>query len=125
MFANSLALVDEAGLDYLHVFPYSARPGTPAARMPQLSGTLVKERAARLREAGKAATTKSLASRIGTTAQIVVERSLDKVAGDKGAGFGHSEHYAPVTFAGDAAIGSVIDIAITEATPDMLIGHAA
>src|SRR5579875_918228 len=49
MFARSLSLIDEAGLDYLHVFPFSARPGTPAARMPQLSGTVVKERAARLR----------------------------------------------------------------------------
>ena len=55
MFARSLDLVDECGLTQLHVFPFSPRPGTPAARMPQLDRTLVKERARRLREKGEAA----------------------------------------------------------------------
>ena len=57
MFENTLRLVDECGLTFLHVFPYSARPGTPAARMPQLNGALVKERAARLRTKGDQALT--------------------------------------------------------------------
>jgi threonylcarbamoyladenosine tRNA methylthiotransferase MtaB len=115
MFARSLALVEEAGLDYLHVFPYSARPGTPAARMPQLSGTIVKERAAKLRAAGSAATTRALAARMGSTAAVLVEKD----------GFGHSEHYAPVRFIGDAAIGSIARVRVTEAAPDALIGQAA
>ena len=55
MFARSLDLVDECGLTHLHVFPFSPRPGTPAARMPQVAREIVKERAARLREKGEAA----------------------------------------------------------------------
>ena len=68
MFARSVAFVEEAALDYLHVFPFSARPGTPAARMPQVPGNVVKARAAKLREAGAAATARALAARIGTIA---------------------------------------------------------
>jgi len=86
MFENTLDFIDEAGLDYLHIFPFSARPGTPAARMPQVPGTIVRERAARLREKGTAATARSLAKRIGSVSSVLVERE----------GFGHSEHYAPV-----------------------------
>jgi threonylcarbamoyladenosine tRNA methylthiotransferase MtaB len=87
MFENTLAFIDEAGLDYLHVFPFSARPGTPAARMPQVPGTIARERSVRLREKGAAALARSLSARIGTTAAVLVERD----------GFGHSEHYAPVS----------------------------
>jgi len=112
MFARSLAFVEEAALDYLHVFPFSARPGTPAARMPQLSGPLVKERATRLRAAGAAATARALAARIGTVAQVLVEKD----------GFGHSEHYAPVRFAGAAAIGSIVPMRIADASHDGLAG---
>src|ERR1019366_3911238 len=61
MFARSLDLVDECGLTQLHVFPFSARPGTPAARMPQLDRGIVKERAQRLRETGEAALARHLA----------------------------------------------------------------
>ena len=114
MFENTLSLVDAAALDYLHVFPYSARPGTPAARMPQVPGGLVHERAARLREAGAAALQRSLASRIGSTASVLVE----------GESFGHSEHYAPVRFAGGIARGDVARLRITGATSDALIGEA-
>jgi threonylcarbamoyladenosine tRNA methylthiotransferase MtaB len=116
MFANTLSLVEEAGLDYLHVFPYSARPGTPAARMPQVPGGTIRERAARLREQGAAALARSLAARVGGTACVLVER----------AGFGHSEHYAPLRFAaGDAAPGAVATMRITGAAPDALIGAPA
>jgi threonylcarbamoyladenosine tRNA methylthiotransferase MtaB len=115
MFHLSLALIDEAALDYLHVFPFSARPGTPAARMPLLSGTVVKARATRLREAARAATARSLAARIGSTAQVLVEKE----------GFGHSEHYAPVKFSGEAAIGSVVAVHVASATADTLLGQAA
>ncbi|MBX6370333.1 MAG: tRNA (N(6)-L-threonylcarbamoyladenosine(37)-C(2))-methylthiotransferase MtaB [Rhodospirillales bacterium] len=90
MFQRTLDLVGEAGLDYLHVFPYSARPGTPAARMPQLDGGVVRERAARLRAEGEAALARSLASRVGSTAEVLVEKD----------GFGRSEHWAPVRLSG-------------------------
>jgi threonylcarbamoyladenosine tRNA methylthiotransferase MtaB len=54
MFENSMKLVDDCGLTFLHVFPYSKRPGTPAAKMPQVDGAVIKERARQLREAGEA-----------------------------------------------------------------------
>jgi threonylcarbamoyladenosine tRNA methylthiotransferase MtaB len=114
MFENTLSLVDAAGLDYLHVFPFSARPGTPASRMPQLPGDVIRERAARLRAAGAAALTRSLAARIGSIAAVLVERD----------GFGHSEHYAPVRLDADAAPGAILRTRITAATAHELIGEA-
>jgi len=116
MFERTLSLVEEARLDYLHVFPFSARPGTPASRMPQLSGDVVRARAARLREAGGRALARSFAARIGATASVLVERSGD---------FGHSEHFAPVRFTGPRARGTIIPLRITAATADALIGEAA
>ncbi|MEI6558471.1 MAG: tRNA (N(6)-L-threonylcarbamoyladenosine(37)-C(2))-methylthiotransferase MtaB [Rhodospirillaceae bacterium] len=74
MFASTLALIDEAGLTWLHVFPYSPRPETPAARMPEVAPALRKERAARLREAGDAAARRFLAARIGSEAEVLVEQ---------------------------------------------------
>jgi threonylcarbamoyladenosine tRNA methylthiotransferase MtaB len=114
MFARSLDLIGECGLTYLHVFPFSPRPGTPAARMPQVARAVVRERAARLRDAGSAALEHSLARRIGTEAHVLVER----------AGFGRSEHYAPVRIA-DAAPGAVLATKIIASTADALIGAAA
>jgi threonylcarbamoyladenosine tRNA methylthiotransferase MtaB len=115
MFARSVAFVDEAALDYLHVFPFSARPGTPAARMPQVPGNIVKERGAKLREAGAESNTRALAGRVGTVAQVLVEKD----------GFGHSEHYAPVHFSGEAAIGSIVPVRIVEVARDTLSGVLA
>ena len=87
MFANSLAIVEEAGLTHLHVFPYSARKGTPAARMPQVDRRMVKERAARLRQAGDAAYRKHLASLTGTRQRVLLERD----------GLGRTEGFTLVT----------------------------
>jgi threonylcarbamoyladenosine tRNA methylthiotransferase MtaB len=115
MFERSRALIEEAALDYLHVFPFSARPTTPAARMPQLPHAIVRERAARLRATAAGTLSRALTARIGTTAQVLVERD----------GFGHSEHYAPVTFEGAATIGAIVPIAVTRAAPDMLYGQMA
>jgi threonylcarbamoyladenosine tRNA methylthiotransferase MtaB len=112
MFAETLSLVEEAALDYLHVFPYSVRPGTPAARMPQVPPGLIRERAARLRAAGAAALERSLARRVGQTARVLVERD----------GFGRSEHYAPVRFTGAIATGEIAALRIRAATPQALIG---
>jgi len=74
MFANSLRIIEECGLTHLHVFPFSPREGTPAARMPQVDRNVVKERAARLRAAGDAAYARHLASLHGTRQRILIER---------------------------------------------------
>jgi threonylcarbamoyladenosine tRNA methylthiotransferase MtaB len=112
MFARTRDFVDEAGLDYLHVFPFSARAGTPASRMPQLPRALIRERAARLREAGAAALARSLAARIGSVAQVLIEQP----------GFGRSEHWAPVRFSGEAAVGSIAVIRLLSADAEMIEG---
>jgi threonylcarbamoyladenosine tRNA methylthiotransferase MtaB len=114
MFRNTLDLVGEAGLDYLHVFPFSPRSGTPAARMPQSPRALVKERAARLREAGAVALAHSLAARVGVDAWVLVEKP----------GFGRCEHYAPVAFAGGLP-GEILRLRLTGASPERLFGQAA
>src|SRR6202140_2324282 len=73
MFARSLALVDECDLTFLHVFPFSPRPGTPAARMPQVAGQAIKQRARRLRETGEVALRRRLKSEIGATRNVLIE----------------------------------------------------
>src|SRR5436305_4466311 len=73
MFARSQSLVDECGLTFLHVFPYSPRPGTPAARMPQVAGQVIKDRARRLRAAGEAALQRRLDAELGATRQVLIE----------------------------------------------------
>ena len=74
MFENSLKLVDDAGLTFLHVFPYSARRGTPAARMPQVNGAVIKDRAKRLRAKGDAALAARTAALVGTTQTLLMEK---------------------------------------------------
>jgi threonylcarbamoyladenosine tRNA methylthiotransferase MtaB len=86
MFENSRKLVDDAGLSYLHVFPFSARKGTPAARMPQLDRALVKDRAARLRAKGAGALAGRLALLVGSTQDVLME----------GNGMGRTPCFAPV-----------------------------
>ncbi len=103
MFARSLALVDEAGLSHLHVFPFSARPGTPAARMPAVAGDVVKARAARLRAKGEAAMAVFLDSRVGRSARVLVEED----------GGGRCEHYLPVRLIGGGETGRVVTARIT------------
>ncbi len=115
MFAGTLDFVDEAQLDYLHVFPFSPRPGTPAARMPQVPRTVVRERAARLRAAGTASLARALAARVGSRAQILIEQP----------GFGRSEHYAPVRFESDGVVGAVVPVMLTSALHDTLVGTMA
>jgi threonylcarbamoyladenosine tRNA methylthiotransferase MtaB len=73
MFARSLDLIDDCGLAHLHVFPFSPRPGTPAARMPQVARAIVKERARRLREKGAAALAQRLACEVGARHQVLAE----------------------------------------------------
>ncbi|HWJ99820.1 MAG TPA: tRNA (N(6)-L-threonylcarbamoyladenosine(37)-C(2))-methylthiotransferase MtaB, partial [Xanthobacteraceae bacterium] len=74
-FRNSLALVEDCGLTFLHVFPFSARTGTPAAKMPQLGRRIAKERAARLRDKGDIALRRHLAGKIGRNIRVLAERN--------------------------------------------------
>jgi threonylcarbamoyladenosine tRNA methylthiotransferase MtaB len=97
-FAGTLAFVEAAGLAYLHVFPFSPRPGTPAARMPQVAPAVVKARAARLRLAGEAALRRHLQSRIGARVTALVE----------GPGRARAEDYTELAFTGVAAPGTLI-----------------
>src|SRR6202035_1502860 len=91
MFARSLDLVDECGLSFLHVFPYSPRPGTPAARTQQVEGGLIKERAARLRAAGDAALRRRLESEVGATRHVLIESATQ----------GRTEHFLSVAIGGE------------------------
>ena len=115
MFENSLSLIEACGLVYTHVFPFSPRPGTPAARMPQLNGAVVRERARRLRERGASALAGFLARQVGTTTNALVE----------GHGRARTDAYAPVRFRGEARIGAVIPLHITGAETDHLVGAVA
>ena len=112
MFAGSLALVDDAGLSSLHVFPYSARPGTPAAQMPQQSRTTVKERAARLRAKGEAAQTARLDAMAGSLHTVLVER------GD----IGRTPCFTPVALPKGLTPGSLARIAVTGRSRSHLTG---
>src|SRR5262249_26526024 len=102
MFARSLDLVDECGLTYLHVFPFSPRPGTPAARMPQIDREVVKERARRLRQKGGAALARYLANEIGTRRRVLTE-SRD---------IGRTEQYAQVRLSRPVNPGTMLDVTI-------------
>ena len=103
MFARSLDLIDAADLTWLHVFPFSPRSGTPAARMPQVPPGVRRDRARRLREAGAAARGRFLAGRIGREERVVVER-----AGPGGEGVGRSEQFAVVSLDGPVPSGSLV-----------------
>lgn len=112
MFANTMAAVREFGLTYLHVFPFSPRAGTPAARMPQVPATIRKERAAALREAGARARRHQFEARIGTTTTILVETEHA----------GRCPDYAPVKLSFGAAPGQLIRVRIAGAADDYLMG---
>ncbi|MBN2907435.1 MAG: tRNA (N(6)-L-threonylcarbamoyladenosine(37)-C(2))-methylthiotransferase MtaB [Rhodobacteraceae bacterium] len=103
MFANSLALVQECGLTWLHVFPYSPRPGTPAAKMPAVDGTAIKDRAARLRAAGAARVAAHLSDQHGRTHRILMESPR----------MGRTEQFAEVDFATDRPEGQIVTATIT------------
>ena len=115
MFANTLRLVGEAGITYLHVFPFSPRPGTPAARMPQVEPGVVGERAARLRAEGEGRLATFLKAEVGQTRAVLVE------TGDRG----RPPHYAPVRFSEPAVPGSVLAMRITGASTTRLQARPA
>jgi threonylcarbamoyladenosine tRNA methylthiotransferase MtaB len=115
MFQNSLRLVADAGLSFLHVFPFSPRPGTPAARMPQLSRVTVKERAARLRARGAEALSARLDGMKGSRQSVLVERKA----------VGYTPCFSQVAVGSDMAPGTLIPFIITGRDGDHLTGIAA
>ncbi len=100
MFARSLSLIEECGLSFVHVFPYSARPETPAARMPQLPGEIVTERASRLRAAAATAQQRHLAARMGRALSVLTERGKT----------GRAEDFTLVRFASEIEAGRIVSV---------------
>ncbi len=121
MFQNTLRIVDECDLTFLHVFPYSPRPGTPAARMPQLKGPVIKERAARLRKKGDQALQKHLDSMVGKTVKFLVEEVGDGVI------LGKTDHFTPLRIEGvvgvGITVGMIAEAYVTGVTQDHLMGR--
>lgn len=111
MAANSLRLVEECDIAYLHVFPYSARPGTPAAKMPQVPGDIRKARAAVLRDAGERNLSRFLESLVGSEQSVLVENETT----------GRTRHYAPVDFGFKAESGDIISVNIAQTNGRKLI----
>ncbi len=116
MFAGSLALVADCDIVHGHIFPYSPRAGTPAARMPQVDRAVVKDRAARLRAACAAQRERWLQGLIGTTQSVLVERSGQS---------GHAENFAPVRFTGAQAPSTIVAATITGLEKGVLIAQEA
>ena len=102
MFENSLKLVDDCGLTFLHVFPYSARQGTPAARMPRVPGPAIKERAARLRTKGQEALLRHLEAEVGQERAVLVEGGLA----------GRTEYFTEVRFDREMPEGTILTLRI-------------
>ena len=115
MFERSLTFIEEAGLDLLHVFPFSPRPGTSAARMPQVPKPVIRERAARLREAGAARLARALDRFVGGTVAALVEKP----------GLGRSEHYLPVMLPTGSIEGEIPAVRIAAATQTALLAEGA
>ena len=115
LFQETLHFVQDAALPYLHVFPYSERPGTPATRMPSVPVKLRRERAALLRDAGRAAAAAFFAGQVGRTVTVLTEQEHG----------GHSEHFAPVRLNAQAASGRLIQARVTAATDATLLAEAA
>ncbi len=114
MFENSLRLVDECDLSFLHVFPYSPRPGTPAARMPQVDGAVIKDRAARLRAKGEQALTRHLERRVGAEMTALMERD----------GQARGADFSPIAIDAPARPGALVRVRITGHDGTRLIGEA-
>ncbi|KMW60732.1 tRNA-t(6)A37 methylthiotransferase [Candidatus Rhodobacter oscarellae] len=99
MFENSMRLVEECDLTWLHVFPYSPRPGTPAARMPQVHGAKIKDRAAQLRRAGEQAVARHLAAQVGKTHRVLIENPA----------MGRTEQFAEMVFDTPQVEGEIVE----------------
>ena len=116
MFANTLAFVEAGDVSHAHVFPYSPRAGTPAARMPQVAATVARARAVRLRAAAGARLAARLAAQVGTVQAVLVERPGDR---------GHAPDFAEVRLPAPHPVGSIVAVTVTAAAPDHLTGTIA
>jgi threonylcarbamoyladenosine tRNA methylthiotransferase MtaB len=116
MFTRSLDLVDECGLTYLHVFPFSARPGTPAARMPQVNKAEIKTRAGRLRAKGEAVLSTYLDRQIGRTTSVAVERDGTH---------GRTPEFCDVRLSAPCGPGALVDVRVTGTTDRLQLTGAA
>lgn len=119
MFENTRRIITECDLTFLHVFPYSARPNTPASRMPQLNGTLIKERAAHLRHEGDLALQRFFAKQQGQTVRVLVESvDAEKI-------IGKTDQFAPITLPlrPDSTIGSVLTTTVVGYDTEFLRGE--
>jgi threonylcarbamoyladenosine tRNA methylthiotransferase MtaB len=115
MFENSLRLVEDCGLTWLHVFPFSPRQGTPAASMPQVDGAAVRARAARLRAAGAARVAAHLAAMQGREVRLLMERP----------DLGRTEGFAQTRLNAQVAPGTIVAARITGHEDDLLLAEAA
>ena len=115
MHEASLSLIAECGLSFLHVFPFSARPGTPAARMPRVDGATVKRRAAELRERGREATAQALLAQVGATRSVLIEA---------GGRRGRTEHFMPVSVDRNHPQGTIVPLAIRGVEGERLVASA-
>jgi threonylcarbamoyladenosine tRNA methylthiotransferase MtaB len=111
MFDNSLRLVAECGLTWLHVFPYSPRKGTPAARMPQVDGVAIRDRAARLRAVGQAQVDLHLSAQIGVLHQVLMESPR----------MGRTEQFTEVIFRSDQPVGQIVTTRIAAKQAHQLV----
>jgi threonylcarbamoyladenosine tRNA methylthiotransferase MtaB len=118
-FANTLAAVDDLDLTWLHVFPYSERPGTPAAKMPAVSKAERKARARRLRDAGARRAAAFLEGRVGRVEQVLLEEP-----DERGRLKGRSEQFAPVRVTGGGALGGVVRARVTDIEGGCLVAEA-
>jgi threonylcarbamoyladenosine tRNA methylthiotransferase MtaB len=109
-FANSLKLIEDCHLTWLHVFPYSPRPGTPAARMPQVDGRAIKDRAAHLRAAGSGRVAAHLADQQGRAHNILMEHPR----------MGRTEQFTEVAFDSDRREGEIVKAIVTGHTDTQL-----
>ena len=114
-FKNSVALISDCNLTWLHVFPYSLRAGTPAARMPQVNGKLIKSRAAQLRKAGSQQAKLHLQSQVGKLHQVLMEQPH----------MGRTQQFAEVIFDTPQTEGKIVSTLIESATETQLRGRAA
>jgi threonylcarbamoyladenosine tRNA methylthiotransferase MtaB len=115
LFEDTLRFVQEAALPYLHVFPYSERPGTPAARMPLVAKPIRKQRAAALRQAGASEASRFFAGQIGQVVSLLTEADQS----------GHSEHFAPVRLTRPVEPNRLVRATVTGATDEQLLAEAA
>jgi threonylcarbamoyladenosine tRNA methylthiotransferase MtaB len=111
MFEGSLRLIEDCGLTWLHVFPFSPRKGTPAAKMPPVPGPVIRERAARLRQAGEEAARNHLSAQVGRRHRVLLESPR----------MGRTEQFAEVAFGTDQPVGRIVEAAIRDVESGQLV----